>query len=97
MGMIGMSEQSPPQRLSFRKNSSQQTNQETVFTQIFIRNLGLSIICPILFDTYRDFERDKFTGKWCGDMVPEISEEQCKTWIDITGPSDCKNIGTCFS
>jgi hypothetical protein len=39
--MIGMSEQSPPQRVSFRENSSQQTNQKTVFTQIFIGNLGL--------------------------------------------------------
>jgi hypothetical protein len=30
MGMIGMSEQSPPQRVSFRKNSSQHYNQKTV-------------------------------------------------------------------
>jgi hypothetical protein len=41
LGMIGMSEQSPPpQWVSFRENNSQQTNQKTVFTQIFIRNLG---------------------------------------------------------
>jgi hypothetical protein len=35
LGMIGMSEQSPPQRVSFRENSSQQTIQKTVFTQDF--------------------------------------------------------------
>jgi hypothetical protein len=38
----GMLEQSPPQRVSFRENISQQTKkQKTVFTQIFIWNLGL--------------------------------------------------------
>jgi hypothetical protein len=43
----------------------------------------------ILYFFYRDFERDKFTGKWfcknvaewCGDLVPEISEERSKTWM----------------
>jgi hypothetical protein len=41
IGYLSVYLQSPPQRVSFRKISSQQTNQKPVFTLIFIRNLGL--------------------------------------------------------
>jgi hypothetical protein len=81
-----MSEQSPPQRVSFRKNSSLQTNQKTVFTHIFIRTLGLQIICSILFDTYREFERDKFTGKWFARML----QSDAVIWFQRYQRSDLK-------
>jgi hypothetical protein len=83
---------------TFAKIVPNKLTKKTVFTQISIRNLGLKIICPKLFDTYWDFESDKFTAgkwfcknvaEWCGDLVPEISEERSKRWIDIAGPSDC--------
>jgi hypothetical protein len=46
------------------------------------------------------YECDKFTRKWfyknlvkwCGDLVPEMSVEQSKTWNYIDGGSDCVKI-----
>jgi hypothetical protein len=47
-----------------RENSSQQNSQKTVFTQDFSYNFLVIKHFVKIFDTSRDFERDKFTGKW---------------------------------
>jgi hypothetical protein len=70
--MIGMSEQSPPQMVSFHKNSSQQTNQKTVFAQILLESWDCKSFVQYYFNTERDFERDKFTGKWFCKNVSEV-------------------------
>jgi hypothetical protein len=72
--------------------------------QCLLRFLLEILDCKSFVEYYlilRDFERDKFTGKWfcknvaewCGDLFQryqrnDLSEERSKTWIDIAGPSD---------
>jgi hypothetical protein len=49
--------------VSVRENSSQQNSQKTVFTRFFLELFGYKTFIKIYF-ILRDFQRDKFTGKW---------------------------------